>query len=136
MATEQELERLIVRLAMDNAEYLRSLKDVVSSTQQAAASVQQAAGKIEGFKAEVEVSQASAPESSKSTSTTTLSQEEIDALPDDPEELAEALSAMAGPGGATFFMNGFSGGRLPACAPRAWRHVAVPWLRVEESYSA
>jgi len=68
---------------------------------------------IEGFKAEVEVSQASAPESSKSTSTTTLSQEEIDALPDDPEELAEALSAMAGPGGATFFMNGFSGGRLP-----------------------
>ena len=69
---------------------------------------------IEGFKTEVEVSQASAPESSKSTSTTTLSQEEIDALPDDPEELAEALAAMAGPGGATFFMNGFSGGRLPS----------------------
>ncbi len=68
---------------------------------------------IEGFKTEVEVSQASAPESSKSTSTTTLTQEEIDALPDDPEELAEVLAAMAGPGGATFFMNGFSGGRLP-----------------------
>ena len=68
---------------------------------------------IEGFKAEVEVSQASAPEGSKSTSTTALTQEEIDALPDDPEELAEALSALAGPGGATFFMNGFSGGRLP-----------------------
>ena len=68
---------------------------------------------IEGFTTEVEVSQASAPESSKSTSTTTLTQEEIDALPDDPEELAEALAAMAGPGGAQFFMNGFSGGRLP-----------------------
>ena len=68
---------------------------------------------IEGFKAEVEVTQASAPEASKSASTTALSQEEIDALPDDPEELAEALSALAGPGGATFFMNGFSGGRLP-----------------------
>jgi hypothetical protein len=68
---------------------------------------------IEGFKAEVEVTNASAPEASKSTSTTTLSQEEIDALPDDPEELADALSALAGPGGATFFMNGFSGGRLP-----------------------
>jgi hypothetical protein len=68
---------------------------------------------IEGFKAEVEVTQASAPEASKSTSTTALTQEEIDALPDDPEELAEALSALAGPGGATFFMNGFSGGRLP-----------------------
>src|SRR5688572_3612863 len=68
---------------------------------------------IEGFKAEVEVNQASAPEASKSASTTALTQEELDALPDDPEELADALSALAGPGGATFFMNGFSGGRLP-----------------------
>lgn len=69
---------------------------------------------IEGFKTEVEVSQASASEASKSTSTTSLTQEEIDALPDDPDELADALSALAGPGGATFFMNGFSGGRLPS----------------------
>src|SRR5688500_8393604 len=68
---------------------------------------------IEGFKQEVVVNESSAAEASKSASTTTLTQEEIDALPDDPEELAEALSAMAGPGGATFFMNGFSGGRLP-----------------------
>jgi hypothetical protein len=68
---------------------------------------------IEGFKQEVTVSQASAPEASKTASTTTLTQEEIDALPDDPDELADALAAMAGPGGATFFMNGFSGGRLP-----------------------
>ena len=69
--------------------------------------------KIEGFKEEVLVSADSATEASKSASTTTLTQEEIDALPDDPEELAEALAAMAGPGGATFFMNGFTGGRLP-----------------------
>ena len=69
--------------------------------------------KIEGFKEEVAVTEATAPEASRSTSTTTLSQEELDALPDDPDELAEVLSAMAGPGGATFFMNGFSGGRLP-----------------------
>src|SRR5688500_15704985 len=68
---------------------------------------------IEGFKQEVVVNESSAAEASKSASTTTLTQEEIDALPDDPEELAEALAAMAGPGGATFFMNGFSGGRLP-----------------------
>jgi hypothetical protein len=68
---------------------------------------------IEGFKQEVVVNESSATEASKSASTTTLTQEEIDALPDDPEELAEALAAMAGPGGATFFMNGFSGGRLP-----------------------
>jgi hypothetical protein len=69
--------------------------------------------RIEGFQTEVAVNETSAPEASKSASTTTLSQEEIDALPDDPEELAEVLSQMAGPGGATFFMNGFSGGRLP-----------------------
>jgi len=69
--------------------------------------------KIEGFKEEVAVSDTTAPEAAKSASTTTLTQEEIDALPDDPDELADALSAMAGPGGATFFMNGFSGGRLP-----------------------
>jgi hypothetical protein len=68
---------------------------------------------IEGFKAEVAVSQDTAPEASKSTSSFSLSQEEIDALPDDPDELAEMLSQMAGPGGATFFMNGFQGGRLP-----------------------
>jgi hypothetical protein len=69
--------------------------------------------KIEGFREEVAVSDTAAPEASKSASTTALTQEEIDALPDDPDELADALAAMAGPGGATFFMNGFSGGRLP-----------------------
>ena len=68
---------------------------------------------IEGFKSEVAVSQDNAPEASKSTSSFSLSQAEIDALPDDPEELAEILSQMAGPGGATFFMNGFQGGSLP-----------------------
>src|SRR5688572_30221119 len=51
---------------------------------------------IEGFTQEVTVT-ASAAEGANSASTTTLTQDEIDALPDDPEELAEALSAMAGP---------------------------------------
>jgi len=69
--------------------------------------------KIEGFKAEVAVNDTTVAEASKSTSSFSLSQEEIDALPDDPDELAEILSQMAGPGGATFFMNGFQGGRLP-----------------------
>jgi hypothetical protein len=69
--------------------------------------------RIEGFKEEVQVTDADAPEASRAASTTTLSQEEIESLPDDPEELEEALLALAGPGGATFMMNGFSGGRLP-----------------------
>ena len=45
----------------------------------------------------MEVNQASAPEASKSTSTTSLTQEEIDALPDDPDELADALSRWPAP---------------------------------------
>jgi hypothetical protein len=44
--------------------------------------------------------------------TQTLSQEEIDSLPDDPDEMAEELMRMAGPG-AQIFVNGFRGGRLP-----------------------
>jgi hypothetical protein len=44
--------------------------------------------------------------------TQTLSQEEIDSLPDDPDEMADELMRMAGPG-AQIFVNGFRGGRLP-----------------------
>ena len=44
--------------------------------------------KIEGFKAEIAVNDTTVAEASKSTSSFSLSQEEIDALPDDPEELA------------------------------------------------
>jgi hypothetical protein len=42
---------------------------------------------------------------------------DLDALPDDPDDLAEALKALAGPsvgpGGPQFFIDGFSGGHLP-----------------------
>jgi hypothetical protein len=69
---------------------------------------------IEGFKSEVSVSDSATAQASNSTSSFSLTQDEIDALPDDPDELAEVLSQMAGPGGATFFMNGFQGGRLPS----------------------
>jgi hypothetical protein len=44
--------------------------------------------------------------------TQTLSQDQIDALPDDPDEMAEELMRMAGPG-AQLFVNGFRGGRMP-----------------------
>ncbi len=48
-----------------------------------------------------------------SAMTTTLSQDEIDALPDNPEDLQKVLEQLAGPDGANFVMNGFRGGRLP-----------------------
>ena len=44
--------------------------------------------------------------------TQTLTQDQIDSLPDDPDEMAEELQRMAGPG-AQIFVNGFRGGRLP-----------------------
>lgn len=42
----------------------------------------------------------------------TLTPEEMDALPDDPEELAAALEELAGPG-AVMSVDGFRGGQLP-----------------------
>jgi hypothetical protein len=45
--------------------------------------------------------------------------DDLDALPDDPEDLSEALQALAGPGagsaeeGAQVYIDGFTGGRLP-----------------------
>ena len=44
--------------------------------------------------------------------TQTLTADEIDALSDDPDEMAEQLAQMAGPG-AEIFVDGFRGGRLP-----------------------
>lgn len=44
--------------------------------------------------------------------TTTLTQSQIDSLPDDPDELEAALQQMAGPG-ATFRVNGFRNSGLP-----------------------
>ena len=43
---------------------------------------------------------------------TVLSKEQIDALPDDPDEMEKVLNEMAGPG-ATIRVDGFRGGRLP-----------------------
>jgi hypothetical protein len=68
--------------------------------------------KIAGVTEEVVVTDTS-DTLTNAAATTTLTQDEIDALPDDADELQAALEQLAGPGGATFFMNGFRGGRLP-----------------------
>jgi hypothetical protein len=46
------------------------------------------------------------------TFTNALTREQIEALPDDPDEMEEALKQMAGPG-ATIRVDGFHGGKLP-----------------------
>ena len=70
---------------------------------------------IAGLQEEVVVSDlASTDDRSGNAQTTTLEQDEIDSLPDDPDDLADALAQMTGGTGATFQVNGFRGGRLPS----------------------
>jgi len=60
------------------------------------------------------------PEPENNAGAIVLKGEDIDALPDDPDDLAAALQALAGPSagpnGGQIFVDGFTGGRLP---PRA-----------------
>ncbi|RPI22805.1 MAG: carboxypeptidase regulatory-like domain-containing protein, partial [Acidobacteria bacterium] len=49
-----------------------------------------------------------------------LKGEDLETLPDDPDDLADALQALAGPSagpnGGQFYIDGFSGGRIPTKA--------------------
>lgn len=70
--------------------------------------------KIAGVTEDVVVADTTATDDRRGNSmSTTLEASEIAELPDDPDELAAVLTEMAGPGGATFVLNGFRGGRLP-----------------------
>ncbi|HSS18972.1 MAG TPA: carboxypeptidase regulatory-like domain-containing protein [Pyrinomonadaceae bacterium] len=57
-------------------------------------------------------------ESTNNANQTLITGKDLDALPDDPDELAAALQALAGPSmgpnGGQIFVDGFSGGRLPS----------------------
>ncbi len=56
-------------------------------------------------------------DSTNNANQTLITGQDLDALPDDPDELAAALQALAGPSmgpnGGQIFVDGFSGGRLP-----------------------
>src|SRR5713101_7798466 len=56
-------------------------------------------------------------EASNNANQTVISGRDLDALPDDPDELAAALQALAGPSigpnGGQIFIDGFSGGNMP-----------------------
>ncbi|HEY7192001.1 MAG TPA: TonB-dependent receptor [Vicinamibacterales bacterium] len=71
--------------------------------------------KIAGLTEEVVVNDTTATDDRRGNSqSTTLEQAEIEELPEDPDELADVLTAMAGGSGAVFQVNGFRGGRLPS----------------------
>ena len=61
---------------------------------------------------QIEVGSADAAVSKDDGFTTTLSQDEVENLSDDPDEMADQLAQMAGPG-AQIVVDGFRGGRLP-----------------------
>jgi hypothetical protein len=57
-------------------------------------------------------------EATNNANQTVIAGKDLDALPDDPDELAAALQALAGPSvgpnGGQIFIDGFSGGSLPS----------------------
>lgn len=68
---------------------------------------------IEGFQEQVRVDDSATTGTGNAETSRVLDQTQIDQLPEDPEELQTMLEQMAGGLGATFRVNGFSGGRLP-----------------------
>jgi hypothetical protein len=75
--------------------------------------------KIAAIESQVKIN-ADTPLSTDSTNNanqTVISGKDLDALPDDPDELAAALQALAGPSigpnGGQIFIDGFSGGNMP-----------------------
>ena len=68
-------------------------------------------------KVEVSDSNSVSTDPNNSAGTTVLGEKELDALPDDPDELESALQALAGasagPNGGQIYIDGFTGGRIP-----------------------
>jgi hypothetical protein len=67
---------------------------------------------VAGIQQTVDVLGDSASQRRDNGFTQTLSADEIDALSDDPDEMADQLAELAGPG-AQIYVDGFRGGRLP-----------------------
>lgn len=68
---------------------------------------------IAGLQEEIVVNETVNADPRGNSLTTTLEEDEIAQLSDDPDELREQLEAMTGGAGAVFQVNGFRGGRLP-----------------------
>lgn len=74
---------------------------------------------IQGVEEQVDVSNANQVDTdpSNNVGATVLKNEDLEALPDDPEELEAALQALAGasagPNGGQIYIDGFTGGNLP-----------------------
>jgi len=74
---------------------------------------------VEGLEEQVDVSSGEgvSTDPQNNAGATVLTEKELEALPDDPDELEAALQALAGPSagpnGGQIYIDGFTGGRLP-----------------------
>jgi hypothetical protein len=74
---------------------------------------------VEGVQEQIDVSidQGVSTDPNANADATVLKEKELEALPDDPDELEAALQALAGPSagpnGGQIYIDGFTGGRLP-----------------------
>src|ERR687897_1002844 len=73
---------------------------------------------IEEQKVTIDAETPISTDSNANANQTLITGKDLDALPDDPDELAAALQALAGPSagpnGGQIFVDGFSGGRMPS----------------------
>ena len=70
--------------------------------------------RVAGLQEEIVVSDAATGDTRGNSLTTTLEEDEISQLSDDPDELRQQLEAMTGGAGAVFQVDGFRGGQLPS----------------------
>src|SRR5687767_15840723 len=73
---------------------------------------------IEEQKVTIDAETPISTDSNANANQTLISGKDLDALPDDPNELAAALQALAGPSvgpnGGQIFIDGFTGGNMPS----------------------
>ncbi|HKP11493.1 MAG TPA: carboxypeptidase-like regulatory domain-containing protein, partial [Blastocatellia bacterium] len=110
--------KLIVRVVVEGFVPYESTTVEIAAGQRGVLNIQLAAA---AANSEVTISQDSptlSTASDKTANTIVLKGEELDSLPDDPDDLANSLQAMAGqsagPNGGQLYVDGFASGRLPA----------------------
>lgn len=109
-ATLTALPAGVVRLSVESAGFNTYAADV---TLRRGNNNQTVTLYIAGLQEEVVVTETAAADQRGNALTTTLEEDEIAQLSDDPDELRAQLEALTGGAGAVFNVNGFRGGRLP-----------------------
>lgn len=106
----------IVRVIAPNFAFYENSEVVIASGQRQTLNV---ALTVEALEEQVEVSDSDtvSTDPNNNASATVLKEEDLEALPDDPDDLEAALQALAGPSagpnGGQIYIDGFTGGRLP-----------------------